>query len=206
MTTLFLIRHAQSTANADRRIQGWLDSPLSELGRQQVQALCERFRSTPLNAVYASPLARAVDTAQEIASIHNLAVMLDDRLKEYNMGQWTGLSRAEIEALSPGIDLDAEYELAVPDGETAQEMYSRIEPFLREVMSRHAGETIAIITHGGTLGMLVGTMLGLPVMRRHPFSFSNTSVTEVTYEGGRWRLQRLNDQCHLHPLKSNWRP
>lgn len=206
MTTLFLIRHAQSDANAEGRVQGWLDSPLSEAGRQQAQALGERFRSTALSAVYASPLARAADTAQAIAAIHNLAVILDDRLKEYHMGRWTGLNRAEIEALSPGIDLEADHELAVPDGETAQNMRDRVEPFLREVVSRHAGQSIAIITHGGTLGMLVATMLGMPVMRRHPFSFGNTSVTEVTHQRGHWRLRRLNDQCHLHPLQSEWRP
>jgi len=206
MTTLFLIRHAQSAANADGRIQGWLDSPLSEAGRQQVQALCERFRSTPLDAVYASPLARAADTAQAIAAIHNLAVILDDRLKEYNMGQWTGLNRAEIEALSPGVDLEAEHELVVPGGETAQEMRERVEPFVREVVGRHAGQSVAVITHGGTLGMLVGAMIGLPVMRRHPFSFGNASVTEVTHQRGRWRLRQLNDQCHLHPLQFNRRP
>lgn len=206
MTTLFLIRHAQSAANAEGRIQGWLDSPLSDEGRQQVQALVERFRSTPLDAVYASPLARAAETAQGIAALHDLAVTLDDRLKEYDMGQWTGLNRAEIETLFPGIDLEAEHELVVPGGETAQDMHDRIEPFLREVTGWHAGRTVAIVTHGGTLGMLVGAMLGLPVMRRHPFSFGNASVTEVTHQRGRWRLRRLNDQCHLHPLQSDRRP
>ncbi len=206
MTTLFLIRHAQSAANADGRIQGWLDSPLSQVGRQQVQALCERLRSTPLVAVYASPLARAADTAQGIAAAHNLVVTLDDQLKEYHMGQWTGLNRAEIEALSPGIDLEADHELVVPGGETAQDMHDRVESFLREVTSRHADQAVAIVTHGGTLGMLVGTMLGLPIMRRHPFSFGNASVTEITRQGGRWRLRRLNDQCHLHSLQSDWRP
>jgi broad specificity phosphatase PhoE len=206
MTTLFLIRHAQSAANAEGRIQGWLDSPLSEEGRRQIQALCERFRSTPLNAVYASPLARAAETAQGIAALHSLTVILDDRLKEYDMGQWTGLNRAEIEALFPGIDLEAEHEMVVPDGETAQDMRDRIEAFLREVTCRHAGQAVAIVTHGGTLGMLVGTMLGMPVMRRHPFSFGNTSVTEVTRQRERWRLRRLNDQCHLHPLQSDRRP
>ncbi len=206
MTTLFLIRHAQSTANADGRIQGWLDSPLSEVGRQQVRALCARLHATPLAAVYASPLARAADTAQSIAAAHNLGVMLDERLKEYHMGRWTGLNRAEIEALSPGIDLEADHELIVPGGETAHDMHDRVKSFLRDVTSWHADQTVAIVTHGGTLGMLVGVMLGLPIMRRHPFSFGNASVTEITRQGGRWRLRRLNDQCHLHPLQSDRRP
>lgn len=206
MTTLFLIRHAESVANASGRVQGWLDSPLSETGRAQVQALAERFRSASLDAVYASPLARAADTAQAIAAVHTLSVTLDDRLKEYNMGRWTGLNRAEIEALSPGVDLEAEHELAVPGGETAQEMHDRVEPFLREVIGRHVDHTVVVVAHGGTLGMLVAVMLGMPVMRRHPFSFGNASVTEASWQRGRWRLRRLNDQCHLHPLQSDRRP
>ena len=202
MTTFFLIRHAQSVSNSDGRIQGWLDSPLDDLGRRQVQALAERFRAVSLDAIYTSPLSRAVDTACALAEVSRLDVTLEDRLKEYDMGQWTGLNRAEIEALSPGLNLEAEHELAVPGGETARHMHERVEPFLREIVARHAGQTVAVVTHGGTLGMLVGTMLGLPIVRRQPFTFGNTSVTEMTYRHERWRLRRLNDQCHLHSLHS----
>ncbi|MCS7060550.1 MAG: histidine phosphatase family protein [Anaerolineae bacterium] len=201
MTTLFLIRHAQSMANEEGRIQGWLDSPLSELGRQQAQALAERFRSIRLHAVYSSPLSRARDTAQAIAHLQKLPVLLDERLKEYNMGHWTGLSREEIQALWPSVNLEADHELVVPGGESAQDVRNRVELFLREAMAQGGDQSLAIVTHSGTLGMVVCAMLGMPVMRRPPFYFGNASVTEVTYRHDRWRLRRLNDQCHLHPLE-----
>jgi len=100
MTFLFLIRHARSTWNAEGRMQGQADPPLDDVGREQARALAERLRGEPFRAIYSSPQARARQTAEIAFARHNppVPITFDDRLKERDLGEWTGLTIAEVEA------------------------------------------------------------------------------------------------------------
>lgn len=194
--SLLLIRHGQTAYNASGRIQGWLDVPLDEVGRQQARRLAARLSAQGVNAVYSSTLARALDTARPIAEACGVPLQADDRLREYNMGEWTGLTREEIVARfgAPPLGSDA----AIPNGETAHQVFERLRSFLDELLARHApGEQVVLVSHGGALNTLVAGLLGLTIQRRSPFVFSNASVSELALEGTRWRLLRLNDVCHL---------
>lgn len=197
MLTLYLVRHGQTTFNAEGRIQGWLDVPLDATGQIQAQRVAQRLAQQPIGVIYSSPLLRAADTARVIAHVCGLDVILDERLREYHMGDWTGLTPEEIRLTLPSSHAVDNPEGIVPNGETAQQMRERVAALLGDLVVRHANETLILVSHGGTLGALVGTMIGLPVMRRHPFTFGNASITEVAYENGRWRLRSLNDRCHL---------
>ncbi len=196
MLTLYLVRHGQTAFNAEGRIQGWLDVPLDATGLVQAQRIARRLSEKSIQAIYSSPLLRAADTARAIAHACGLDVIFDDRLREYHMGDWTGLTADEIRTVMPGLRLD-DPEVAIPNGESAQHMHERVAAFLRDLTARHTEERVVLVSHGGTLGAMIGTMLGLPVMRRHPFAFGNASVAKASYEGGRWRLRSLNDRCHL---------
>lgn len=196
MLTAYLVRHGQTAFNAEGRIQGWLDVPLDATGQIQAQRVAQRFSEKSIQAIYSSPLLRAADTARAIAQACRLDVIFDERLREYHMGDWTGLTAEEIRVAAPAVHLD-DPELTIPNGESAQHMHERVASFLRDMIARHAGETVILVSHGGTLGAMIGTMLGLPAMRRHPFAFGNASVAKASYEGGRWRLRSLNDRCHL---------
>ncbi len=196
MLTAYLVRHGQTAFNAEGRIQGWLDVPLDAVGQIQAQCVARRFSEKPVQAIYSSPLMRAADTARAISQACRLEVIFDERLREYHMGDWTGLTADEIRMTTPTAHLD-DPEAPVPNGESAQHMRERVTAFLRDLIARHDGEAVVLVSHGGTLGAMVGAMLGLPVMRRHPFAFGNASLTEAGYEGGRWRLRSLNDRCHL---------
>jgi len=202
MTTLltaYLVRHGQTEFNATGRIQGWIDVPLDDVGRKQTALLSQRFADKHLDAIYTSPLARAAETAYAIAKATPASVTLDERLREYHMGDWAGLTGDEINATSPNhVNWDGP-ELQIPNGETAHQMHDRVTLFLRDVLAKHTGadERVVIVAHGGTLGAMVGVMLGMPVLRRQPFSFGNTAVTKAVREGNRWRLRSLNDMCHL---------
>ena len=200
--TAYLIRHGQTEFNATGRVQGWLDVPLDDVGRKQTEMVGQRFLHKRLTAIYSSPLTRALDTARAIAEATAALIIEDDRLREYHMGDWSGMTGDEINAVSPNRHWDGP-EWQIPNGETAHQMHERITSFLREIVARHTAhgtntsDPIVIVSHGGTLGAMVGAMLGLPVMRRQPFSFGNTAVTKAVHEHNQWRLRSLNDRCHL---------
>jgi probable phosphoglycerate mutase len=203
MITLYLVRHGRSVGNAARRIQGWLDLPLDELGRRQARLVAERLRHKPLAAIYASPLVRAAETAQILANASDLVVTLDERLREYHMGAWTGLTREEIQAMMPPHWEEDQFDHVGPGGETGDDMRTRIKAFLDDVVARHENQIVVVVCHGGSLGGVVSVALGLPPLRRGPFSFGNASITKITYERGRWKLRSLNDRCHLRSLTTN---
>jgi probable phosphoglycerate mutase len=197
MLRLSLVRHGQTAFNAQGRVQGWLDVPLDETGRAQAEKLAQHFRGQGVQIVYTSPLVRAAHTARVIAEACGCQVIADERLREYHMGDWSGLTREEILVLPSTTRETADVELQIPNGERADQVHARVSAWLRDVLARHEGQTLLAVSHGGTLGALLATMLGLPVARRQPFSFANASVTEVHHDGQRWHLRMLNSQCHL---------
>jgi broad specificity phosphatase PhoE len=198
MLTLYLVRHGQTAYNATGRVQGWLDVPLDDIGKMQALSVGRRFANKRINAIYTSPLSRAAETAKAIAAACNREVILDLRLREYNMGDWTGLTGDEIAATTPGQHL-ASLEAQIPNGESATDMRNRVESFLTDVVAKHTSrEMVVAVSHGGTLGMVVAAMLNMPSVRRQPFTFGNTAITKATYDHGTWRLRSMNDRCHLH--------
>ncbi|MCS7056238.1 MAG: histidine phosphatase family protein [Thermoflexales bacterium] len=197
MLTVYLVRHGQTAFNVEGRVQGWLDVPLDAVGHMQAQRVAQRFAEQSIQAIYSSPLLRAADTARSIARVRGLDVIFDERLREYHMGDWTGLTLEEIRLTMPSGSVLDDPEGSIPNGESAQHMRERVVSFLHDLVAHHAHDSVILVSHGGTLGAMIGTMLGLPVARRHPFAFGNASVTEVAYESGRWRLRSLNDRCHL---------
>ncbi len=126
MTILYLVRHGQSDWNAANRFQGHVDRPLTDLGRTQAEALARELASIALEAIYSSPLRRALDTATAVAAGRDLEVVADDGLREVDVGSWAGLTRAEVEERFP-----AEFRRWVEggdgweDGETYEEMSTR---------------------------------------------------------------------------------
>jgi broad specificity phosphatase PhoE len=197
---LVLIRHGETDFNAQGRMQGWLDVPLNAEGRLQAHTLAMRLADSAITHVYASPLIRAAYTAQVLADACRLSVKLDERLREFDMGEWQGRLISEIRAHQAANDGgeagDASIEAEVPGGETAQQMRDRVDGFLETLLRTHRrGDRIAVVSHGGTLAAMLGGMLALPVRRRQPFTFGNATVTEVQRDGARWKLLTLNCSC-----------
>jgi broad specificity phosphatase PhoE len=202
MTQLLLIRHGQSTWNAQGRIQGWADPPLDEIGHDQAGKLANRLRCEghELAAIYSSPLVRARHTAEEIGRVFELPVQTDDRLREHGVGQLTGLSSTQVEEQFPDwIDARQGGRVWVvpPSGEDRDAFIQRAVSVMTDIVAHHLDQTVAIVSHGGTLGVYLAHLLELPLHRSLPFQFDNTGLSIVRMNKGRMRLVRLNDTGHL---------
>lgn len=198
MTYLYLIRHAQSEWNALGKMQGHADPPLDELGLRQAQALGERFRSIELDAIYSSPLQRALATAQAIATFKQLTIQLDDRLKELNMGEWTGLTGDEANERFPGRGFSSNWRMqGPPGGETYPQLMGRAAAALAAIVAAQPGGRVAVVTHGGLLGASLLHLLNLPADSPVHFHSGNTAVTNVIIEQGQVHILRFGDDRHL---------
>jgi broad specificity phosphatase PhoE len=201
MTLLYLIRHARTALNDNGRMQGWADQPLDDYGRAQAQALAARLATERFDAIYASPLLRSRETAEIIAAPHQLAVSLDDRLRERNIGEWTGLTFEEARRHSPTAGPD--WRLAgAPGGETQIALALRVAAMLDQVITGHPAATVAVVSHGGALSAYLAHLLGLPFERPVSFAFPNTGLARISVRphpagGFDVRVLTLGDDRHL---------
>lgn len=200
MTQLILIRHGETLWNTERRMQGQLDSPLTGRGLWQAQQLAARLRSLPFTSLYSSDLPRARLTAQCIADATGHAIVDDERLRERHFGVFEGLTRAEMAARDPQnylrfMSRDPHY--AVPGGESPAAFFARCCAALEELAMRHAGETIAVVTHGLVLDSAYRAATGLALEAPRPVPLVNASLNWFTWADGRWSAGRWGDADHL---------
>ena len=147
MTRILLVRHGQSTWNADGRWQGRADPPLSELGRRQAEVAAETIATMDIGAIWASPLVRAHETATFMGKRLDLPVQYDPRLQERDAGEWTGKTRTEIEAGWPGF-LDSGRR---PAGfETDDVLHERALAAVHDIAAT-AHQPVVIVSHGGLI-------------------------------------------------------
>ncbi len=160
-TQLLLVRHGQTPWNAEGRWQGHGDPGLSELGRAQAAQAAEALRTQPgqsWDLVIASDLERARVTAEILAEALRLPIEVDARLRELNVGAWTGLTRAEIDARDP--ETLRAFETGEPSirpggGESRVEIRVRTRDFVRSLVERFAGRRLIVVTHLGVIRALV---------------------------------------------------
>jgi broad specificity phosphatase PhoE len=154
MATLMLVRHGETDWNADGRLQGQTDRPLSEFGRRQARQLAEELADdVELEAIYASDLSRARETAEIVGERLGLAVVLDADLREKDWGTWEGLTSVERDR----VDFV---------GETTEVHQDRVLAGLRRIAERHPRGRILVVTHGGSMRRVQTAALGmaLPVV------------------------------------------
>ena len=144
MSRILLVRHGQSTWNAARRWQGQADPPLSELGEQQAAAAS--LTEPNIVRIWASPLLRARRTAEILGASLDAPLVVDDRLMERDVGEWSGLTASEIEEGWPGYLSGYQH----PDGfETDDLLMARALPVLEEIATDAGGQSVLVVTHGG---------------------------------------------------------
>ena len=196
--TLLFVRHGQSEGNASRIMQGWLDTPLSDLGRRQAEAVAARLATARATRIYASPLARAWDTATAIGAATGIEVERLDDVREYNYGAAQGLTWDEVERRW-GVSVGKWGTGLIPGEEGAAAFHARVSAAFEELAERHREDTAIVVSHGGTIARLVVHVLAAPREAYLPFATPvNTSITAFAWDRGRHALVSLNDSCHLH--------
>jgi len=199
---LLLARHGQTAWNAERRFQGQLDVPLNEAGRLQAGALARRLSAEAIDAIYASDLRRAWETAEAIAATQGLSIQPEPRLREIAFGDWEGLTTDEIEQASPGSLAawhDDPHRAPPPGGENLDQVVRRAKVALADITASHQNETVLIVAHGGILRVLLCLALDLPPDAYWRFHFRQASLSEVAVCESGSTLNTLNATTHLHP-------
>jgi broad specificity phosphatase PhoE len=153
VTTLLLVRHGETDWNADGRLQGQTDRPLSDFGRRQARQLAEKLDGEQFAALYSSDLSRARETAEIVGERLGLAVGLDPDLREKDWGNWEGLTAAERDRV----------EFV---GEPTEAHLERTLRALRRISERHPGVRVLVVTHGGSMRRAQTAAMGmaLPVV------------------------------------------
>jgi broad specificity phosphatase PhoE len=196
-----LIRHGESVANLGLRWQGQGNSPLSELGREQARALGRRMAGRTFTRVLASDLERADATARALERSFDS----DAQFREFDIGAWEGLTRAEIAERFPEqlARLDAGEDIALGGGESYGSFCVRVDAALARVRdSMEPGQHALVVCHGGVIGALVSGALGLRGTRMLPISrVLNTAISELAFdEQGHATVHVFNDCMHLAAL------
>lgn len=213
MTTIYLIRHGEVAGNsgAIRTFAGARDLELTPRGLEQARAIATRLKEVPLDAVYASNLQRAWRTADGIAQTHGLQTRRLGGWNEVNYGQWEGLSEAEINA--GYTDLWRErvadpWTIAPPNGESYRMLWARLKPEWERLLQQHAGQTVAVVGHNGSLRVLLCQLLDAPPANARRLQIGNCSLTKVRVavpqtgeseklEGPPLVISYINDTSHL---------
>lgn len=216
---LVMLRHGQTEYNAGSRMQGQLDTELSDLGREQAVAAAEVLAKRQPLVIVSSDLRRALDTAVTLGERAGTAVVTDTRLRETHLGEWQGLTHLEVDAVAPGARLawrnDSRW--APPGGESRVDVAGRSMPLVTELIAEQSewgrdepDRPVVLVAHGGLIAALTAALLGLPVdnwpvlggmgnaswvqLSGHS---GNRTVADAAPEDIRWRLDVWNASAQV---------
>ena len=200
VTTLVLVRHGETSWNAEGRIQGHTDIALNGLGVAQAEAVGKRLVRERFDAVYSSDLIRAFHTARPALSDPDRTIVKDQRLRERHLGVLQGLTgeaamAGQPEAWKAFKSRDPDLELA--GGESLGEFSRRVVGFVEDVLDRHASSRVLVVTHGGVLDVAYRHAAGMPLSASRNFPIYNASVNVISHDGRHWRIESWGDVSHL---------
>jgi alpha-ribazole phosphatase/probable phosphoglycerate mutase len=185
-TKIWLIRHGTPDLAVRGVCYGRLDVGLAAEGRRQLTLLSERLRSEPLAAIYSSPRKRTIESAAILAAHHRCRVQTVEDLREINFGDFEGLSYAEIEQRYPELYrhwMDRPTEVEFPNGESFARMCARVMAALTVLRDRHAGQSVAIVTHGGVTRIVLADALGVPAANVFRIAQRYAALNLIHYVG-----------------------
>ncbi|GAA5068707.1 histidine phosphatase family protein [Nocardia callitridis] len=208
--TLILLRHGQTEWNAADRMQGQIDTDLTELGRRQAKEAARELVSRNAIALISSDLRRAFDTASALAEYGSLEVVPEPRLRETSLGEWEGLTHLDVDAGYPGARAEWRLDAAFtpPGGESKLEVGARALPVVRELLVERQdwpGRSIILVAHGGLIAALTAALLDLPAKNWPALGgLANTSWVQLSshvesIEQPAWRLDVWNAAAKVAP-------
>jgi broad specificity phosphatase PhoE len=200
---VIFVRPGETDWNFAERWQGWLDAPLNNHGRHQVERLALLLRNIGIGALYTSDLRRAAETADSICRHTGIEYKPDKRLRERDIGRWQGLKLDEVKEWFPK-DYEAymadRMKYVFPGGESLAQVQERMCVAFNEVVREEAAETIAVVSHTVSIRVLLMTLIeGYDAVTAR---LGNSSVTTIAREGDGWKMVVPNDITHLDGLES----
>ena len=200
-TRLYLVRHGATQLSAEDRFAGEIGVDLSPEGREQAARLGERLRDDEIGAIYSSPLSRTVETARIVAGKCGLDIQLSDGLGEIHHGHWEGLTRQEVETRFAQEYSDWQqdpFTFAPAGGESGVSVLARALPAIREIVVRHAGQNVLVVSHKATIRLLLSSLLGFdPRGYRDRLDQAPACLNVLDFKDPvRTRLMLFNDVSH----------
>jgi len=199
-TRIIAIRHGETAWNVDTRIQGHLNVPLNETGRWQAARAAQALAGEPLAAIYASDLERAHETALSIAAATGLEVVKNEGLRERGFGIFQGKTFAEVQAQWPDQAQRwrrREPEFAPEGGESLLQFRERVTQTAHELASRHAGEQIVMVGHGGVMDVLYRAATGQELQAPRTWELGNAAINRLLWTPEGFTLVGWSDTQHL---------
>ncbi len=203
MTEIIMARHGQTEWNVGEVFRGRIDIELDEVGVKQAELLAEHLSDRKIDAVYSSPLKRAVKTAEAIARYHNLEVEISPSLMDFNFGEWQGLSHQEVKDKYP--ELYAKWtedpeQVITPGGESLDDVRERATGVVNEVTARYQ-DTEVMVAHRVVNKVLICALLGLDNDHFWDIKQDTCGTTTFAYENGRFILTEHNNTSYLKPMQ-----
>jgi len=198
-----LVRHGETEWNRADIFRGRIDVELNETGIKQAELLGEYLSDRDIEAIYSSPLKRALRTAQAIAKYHRLDVQTNSGLIDMNLGEWEGLSRPVVAEKYKDVYnqwMTHPEKVTIPGGESLAEVRQRAVALIDEVTARHKG-TVVLVSHRVICKVLTCTLLGLDDSHFWNIEQGNCGMTTFLYENGQFILTEHNNTSFLKPLQ-----
>ncbi len=200
-TRICLVRHGETAWNAERRIQGQLDVPLSSVGHAQARAAANALSGEDFAAIYSSDLVRALHTAEAAAHLLKLPVRRHPDLRERHYGVLQTLTYGEFEQRHPGAYARfraREEDFALPGGgESLRRFADRVHRCVDAIAAAHAGSRVLVVTHGGVLDVLHRRASGRPLSAPREVEIPNAALNWLEVASGRWAVLSWAERSHL---------
>jgi probable phosphoglycerate mutase len=199
-TRLCIVRHGETAWNAEHRVQGQLDEPLNATGQAQALAASKILSREKFDAIYASDLSRARQTAAPTAKNLALEVLIDKDLRERHYGIFERLTYAEVKEKFP--EDYARFDARDPDydfrtGESLKDFSARSIAVIARIAKAHEGKSILVFTHGGILDKLYRHITGLSLSAPRDFGIPNAGLNRIEWVADRWHIRVWADVAHL---------
>jgi broad specificity phosphatase PhoE len=205
MTELILVRHGETAWNVEKIFRGRADVDLDEMGVRQAGLLGKYLSNWELEAIYSSPLTRALDTANIIARYQKVGVHTAEGLIDFDYGEWQSLPEQEVKRLHPAL-LDEwhnnPHKVSIPGGESLEDVRGRALEVINDVLCKHQG-SVVLVSHRVVLKVLICYLLGLDNSHFWNIRQDVCGITIFNYVNGRFVLTRHNDTSHLRELQES---
>ncbi len=204
-TRIILIRHGQTPWNQQQVFRGRADIPLDDIGLQQAEALATALEDEPIALVVASPISRAVQTAQPLARAHGLAVIWSEAFTDVDFGSWEGMTADQVERQYP--DLYAAWlthpeRVHFPGGEDLGAVGDRAFAALQDLVERNPGQTLALVTHRVVNKVIICRVLGLGDAHFWQIKQDTACLNRLSFGESGWVVECLNDTSHVRHLSA----